>query len=316
MKHNLVFMLMLLFGVGTVSSQKVEGKLINIVQLTNDNNRYEAASFSPDGNKIAFSNEGYSGLYVMDKDGKNRRMISSAADIGYRYEWSIDSEEILVRDTRWEPAKGRLHAIWSVKLDGTREKLSEDADYLQPASWVYTKDGSKRAKIVDGKAIARPMTKVKSTAQELATVQNRPQFNKSFFLDDSKLYIVDGNGTKKLISDNEALMPSFSPDGKKIVYNQMDDICIMNSDGSGKKVIGRGFFPSWVNNNQLVFEVTTDDGHKYLSGHLFIMDINGNNKKQLTSGNEIYRYPSVSPDGKTLLFVKEKSGQLFSAQLQ
>ena len=88
--------------------------------------------------------------------------------------------------------------------------------------------------------------------------------------------VVDAEGNKKMISDKVGFCPVLSPDGKKVAYNEVDDVVVMNIDGTGKKVIGVGFNPSWVNNNQIVFEKTTDDGHTYLSGELYLANIANN----------------------------------------
>ena len=72
----------------------------------------------------------------------------------------------------------------------------------------------------------------------------------------------------------------------------------MNIDGTGKKVIGAGYNASWVNNNQIVFERTTDDGHTYLTGELYMLSIDSGKIVQLTStADKIEMNPCVSPDG-------------------
>ncbi len=316
MKHFIFTLFALFFMMGAINSQKVSGTLSNVKQLTQDAAKYENPQWSPDGKMIAFTNEGHSGLLVMNRDGANKRVLSTKEDVGYAFQWSIDSEDILVRDARWDD-NGRHRAIWSVSLAGKEIRMSEDAPYMQPAAWVYTQDGSKRAKVVDGKALPLQPLKVKAEAKaELAKLELKPSFNHSFFAQDNNLFLVDGNGKKTLLSDVELFCPVFSPDGTKIAFNRGDDVCVMNIDGTSKRVLARGFFPSWVNDNQIVFERTTDDGHVYTSGHLFIMDMNGKNQKQLTVGDDIYRYPAVSPDGKSIVFTKANTGQIFTADLQ
>jgi len=97
----------------------------------------------------------------------------------------------------------------------------------------------------------------------------------------------------------------------------MDDVCVMNIDGTGKRILGRGFNPSWANNSQIVFEKTTDDGHVYTSGELYMINVDGTNHKQLTkTGNRIEMNASVSPDGTKVAFVSFSDGQVYVADLK
>lgn len=129
-----------------------EGKISNITNLTRDGMRYENPRWSPDGAKIAFTELGYDNLYVMDATGASRVKVSSDSGVGYMFQWSADSKEILVRDTRWESSPEgmkRSHAAWAVDMTGKKVRMSEDAEYMQPASWRYSSTGAK--------SIYRPM---------------------------------------------------------------------------------------------------------------------------------------------------------------
>ena len=125
--------------------------------------------------------------------------------------------------------------------------------------------------------------------------------------------MVDINGNKKLINAGASFCPALSPDGKKVAFNQMDDVCVMNIDGTGKVVIGRGFNPCWANNSQIVFERTTDDGHTYTSGELYLATIDGASIKQITSSNLIEMQPQISPDGNKIVFTSFSDGQIYVA---
>ncbi|MFR9166389.1 MAG: TolB family protein [Dysgonomonas sp.] len=317
-KITAALLLAMMIFTGAMTAQTKEGKLSNVQKLTNDRESYENPKWSPDGTKIAFTKSGFEGLLVMDKNGQNKKTLSDATDAGYGYQWSVNNDEILIRDTRWDSQKGRLHAIWSVDLKGNKEKLSEDAAYLQPAAWKYATDGTVKAKVVDGKAIERVTKKTKTAnVASLKALQAKPNFNKSFFVDGENFYLVDENGKKNLLNDQNTYCPVFSPDGTKIAFNQNDDVYVMNIDGSNKRKLATGFYPTWVNNKQIVFELTTDDGHMYTSGDLFMINVDGTNKKQLTNTrDQIEMFPSCSPDGSKLLYVNGEDGQIYSADLR
>lgn len=317
---KILFITVAMFLTQGASAQTLkEGKLDNVTRLTNDKTMYENPRWSPDGTMIAFTGLGYDGLYITDANASFTKQVSTDLGVGYMYYWSADSREILVRDTRWEETPSgiaRYHAAWSIDLAGQKTRLSEDAEYMQPAAWRYTVNGAKSIVLEDAKVISTPQLKAlpKSTAQRVSI---DPTSNVSFVVDSENLYIINNRGVKTLINEGASFCPSISPDGTKIAFNQMDDVCVMNIDGSGKKVIGRGFSPNWVNNDQIIYELTTDDGHTYTSGELYLANADGSGVKQITSTpNLIEMQPCISPDGTKVVFTSFTDGQIYIADIK
>ena len=310
----------LLLVVAGVSGQAKRGELSNIQKITNQTGEaYENPQWSPDGSKIAYTKTGFTGLLVMDKNGSNKKTLSTASDVGYKFQWSDNNDQILMRDTRWDGSKGRVHAIWAVGMNGNAERVSEDATYLQPASWMYGQDGRMQVKLIDGKlkeATNMMQRAAKLNNPNLVKLKAKKNFNKSFFVDGENFYLVDEIGNKTLLNDKNTYCPVFSPDGTKIAFNQDDNVCVMNIDGSSKRVLSRGFYPTWVNNKQLVFERTEDDGHEYTSGDLYMINIDGSSENQITNTKHIEKFPTCSPDGSKLLFIRIDDGQVYSADLK
>lgn len=316
---KILFMSALLLTSAVSAQTLKEGKISNITNLTKDMVMYENPRWSPDGKKIAFTELGYNGLYVVDAKGANKTKISSDLGVGYMYQWSADSREILVRDTRWEntpTGMTRNHAAWSVDMKGAKVRLSEDAEYMQPAAWRYSPVGEKRIVAPDAKVIARPKLQALPKAL-VARTAALPSSKVSFYVDSDNLYKIDVNGKKTLINAGPSFCPALSPDGKKVAFNQMDDVCVMNIDGTGKVVIGRGFKPTWVNDSQIIFELTQDDGHVYTAGELYIANIDGTGVKAITSTPDLIEMnPCVSPDGTRIVFSTFTDGQIYVADLK
>lgn len=319
MKKFLFMTAALLLTQGVTAQTLKEGKLENVTRITSDAVKYENPRWSPDGSKIAFTGLGYDGLYVMNADGASKMQISADLGVGYMYQWSADSREILVRDTRWEQNGDkivRLHAAWALDLSGQKTRLTEDAEYMQPAAWRYAATGAKS--IVSSEAQVISSVKLKALPATIANqVKLSPTTNVSFIVDSDNLYVVNARGVKTLINEGASFCPALSPDGKKVAFNQMDDVCVMNIDGTNKIVIGQGFSPSWVNNDQIIYERTTDDGHTYTSGELYLAKADGTSIKQLTStGNLIEMQPTISPDGTKVLFTSFTDGQIYVADFK
>ncbi len=299
-----------------VAQNAKSGILSNVTRLTNDNVKYENPRWSPDGTKIAFTQFGYDGLYVMNANGTSKEQILTSLGVGYMFQWSADSKEILVRDTRWsKDGTIRHHAAWAVNATtGTTTRMSQDAEYMQPAAWRYT-NGVKSIIAPDTKVLKAnltPMSKTMATALATDKISNT-----SFITNFEYLYVVDELGNKRVLNEGPSFCPALSPDGKKVVFNQMDDICVINIDGTGKQILGRGFNPSWINNNQIIFEKTEDDGHEYTAGELYIMNIDGKNVKALTTtANLIEMNPCISPDGSKVVFTSFTDGQIYIADFK
>ena len=134
---------------------------------------------------------------------------------------------------------------------------------------------------------------------------------------------ADGKEIKELgeSMNGEVQIYSFSPDGKKILFNyrpnkfQATSLWIMDSDGNNKKKIAGG-------TNTEVYEARfSPDGNKiyfateenkpesaHSSWYLWVENIDGTGKKNITEDmNKNSIYFSISPDGSKIAFVVASS---------
>lgn len=286
--------MILIPGMMTAETVK-EGILTNVTRLTNDAAKYENPQWSPDGTKIAFTNFGYNNLYVMDSNGKNKKQISSDSGVGFGYEWSRDSQEILATDLRYTNVLGkrmRNQALWSISISGKKVRLTPDVKRMNQ------------------------VTKIKCAKYKSSRRAGKQQ-KVTFSCEPEGLFVVDAFGNKTLINQGASFCPSLSPNGKMVAFNHGNNVCVMNIDGSNKKVLSQGFNPVWANNSQIVFEQSKDDGHTYISSELYIMNINGTAKKALTNTPDVIELcPSISPDGTKIVYTSFSDGQVYSADLK
>lgn len=293
-----------------------EGRLEGVVQLTHDNARYEAPQFSPNGQFIAFTNYGYDNLYVMNADGSNQHRISDKKGVGFRFQWSIDSREIIGTDISYTfvgNKRQRRQAAWAFTLDGNSQRLTRDATRMKPATWRYSANGQRRVLSLDAIAIERQ----EFVPQAMVTRAAEPTANIGFICDPEGLWVVDPSGNKSLINAGPSFCPVLSPDGSCVTFNHLNDVCTINIDGSNKRILDRGFNPTWVGNTQIVYEKSTDDGHTYTSSDLFIINADGSNPRNITnSSNLMEMCPSVSPDGSMIVFTNFSNGQVYCASLK
>jgi len=168
--------------------------------------------------------------------------------------------------------------------------------------WVLNGDGTGARKIVDVGA-----------SPAWSPNGNFIAFAKGFGTGASELYLIrpDGRGERKLTScgagcakEGGDYSPSWSPDGRRIVFHRGSTLFVVNNDGSGVRELihcaKRCFYdhPAW-----------SPDGTRIAfngpNGTLFVINSDGTTLRRLYScqGRSClyFNYPAWAPDGKTLL---------------
>src|SRR5574344_493317 len=301
----------------TAQGQKT-GKLSNVERLTNDGERYINLQWSPDGSKLAFAKEGFEGgIEVLDVATKTRTKVTDVADAGIFFQWSADSKEILFRDTKWTNGE-RTHTLYVTDLKGQKQQVSQPQRYLQPASWRYAANGTKSVFTKDGKIMKQPnLPTLNASMTKSVTASKKANISTYNDADAQKFYLIDENGKQILLNNDFGLESQISPNGKKIIFNDNDYLILMDTDGKNRRDLGMGFRANWLNDNQIVYELTTDNGHVYTGGELYMVNIDGTNRVQLTNtSDKIEMYPTWNANTQKLAFISQVDGQIYVADLK
>ena len=203
--------------------------------------------------------------------------------------WSLDEKEII-----FSVQKGRMDIasnIWKMRIDRSYvQQLTNDEN-----------ENQNLAVSPDGKKIVFETTLSWEEDSEEEIITN--------------IYVmdVDGKNLVQLTNTGNDSSPSWSPDGKRIVFARCQigkggALWIMNSDGSNQVQLttdGNGARnPSWSpDGTKIAF-----NAFKNQQGDIYIINIDGTSLKQLTTDPKTDECPKWSPDGTKILFGSERSG--------
>ena len=129
------------------------------------------------------------------------------------------------------------------------------------------------------------------------------------------IWVMNADGSGKVYL-GEGKSPSWSPDGKQILYQpaNRNGFGIMNADGSGRRVVGVPDPPSyatWAPNGKIVFVSAHLGSGDILRVDLYAVNPDGSGLQRLTKGADMI-LPSVSPDGSTIAAYATKTDRLIA----
>ncbi len=258
--------------------------------------------------RIAFVShrEGNPEIYVMDADGGNQRRLTNNPDKDYSPSWSPDGKRIIFMSNR----DGHTHLIhgWS-----TYEIYVMDADGSNPQNLTNDRnDDRDPAWSPDGKRIA--------------FVSNRDGFKNAERVITHEIYVMDADGgnPQNLTNDlNNDSSPSWSPDGKRIVFSSArdghfenefgitDEIYVMDADGGNPQRLTENpkndWSPSWSPDGKRI-AFSSDRKGDLVNFEIYVMDADGENEQRLTENRVDDSSPSWSPDSKRIVFYSNVEG--------
>jgi TolB protein len=302
------------------SIASLTGGKYKIKRLTNDLFFDNAPSFSHDGKRIIFhsdtnySSEDYglqkkelrkSRIFVMSLNGENKMCLSSNEKDDFSEQFprfSHDDKKIVYEKENQNPeekdtAFNLNRDIFIKNLDtGEVRRLTDNDTY-------------------DGLASFSPSDK------RVLFMRGYPGGGSLIFIlnldtKESKSVSVKESWEEKITRRSTGLVlpyyPSFSPDGKKILFHagyENRKIFLMDEDGKNLNCLTKGqtdnFFPAFSPEGKKIVFVSGQDEEE----DLFLVDPDGANRTRLTYDGGQKKYPSFSPDGNSIVFVAKQKRQ-------
>ncbi len=255
-------------------------------------------------------------IYVMNADGSEQKQLTNAPrENGSGPSWSPDGKKIAFYSERG----GKDLSIFSIR----------EIYFMKGEIYVMNVDGSEQKRLTNNFAFDG-VSSWSLDGKKIAFVSNRDG--------NSEIYVMNADGTNQTrltFNERRDTDPSWSPDGKKIAFvstrnipediifrrDAIDDICVMNADGSEQKNLTNSFTyggasPSWSPDGKRITFMSRRDGNS----EIYVMNADGTNQTRLTFNEKskdtdpwrpsesLDVSPLWGPDGKKIAFRSYRDG--------
>lgn len=286
-------------------------KLSSLVALDGTANKgFTNPKFSPVGNFLLLTTDGYKGLYQFNFTDKSLRQLTNASNAGYEAQVSDGGKIVVFRDVEYIDSR-RYTSIKQVNTE------SGEITELAPASrekYSFNFAGGTIRIAQQHKIISRRVL-----------TDIRPIENKYVVAVEDMNLVLYVNNVRHILNpqgDGSYIWPSISPDQKHIVYtltrgnNPATYVC--NIDGTNPVSLGYLAAPQWLGNNYILGMLDLwNDGYQYTRSPLVTQCIDGSNRQiHEIEGHEVILYPAASPMGDKIAFADETGVYTLNATIQ
>lgn len=232
---------------------------------------------SPDGSQLLFSSADAQGLQFLNLNTGRVESITTATSAGRDAKWGPDGNVYYVTQSRnAQNLTLRTAYRYDVATGANTQLLAAQHGPVQPEVGTA------------GMAVNGPRKSYRS-ARNLGT-SVRTQGSK---------VILTVNGKTREFSPVESwagyLWPSLSPDGTKVLFYAAEKgAVVIDLNGHVLSMLGRIELPQWYNNDYILGQRTTDDGHQFTASHIELAKADGSFRTNLTDEGSMTFQPTTA----------------------
>ena len=275
------------------------------------------ARFSHDGKWIAFTKMQNRAQKIWVKQtsaGVEARQLTIGTTYNSWPIWSPDDQQIAFVSAR----EGKT-GIWSISVNGGPETLLAPIEGSTVRTRSWSKDGRTiyyelNSNLFGLDVVTGTTTQLTQFASQAGRVHFSisPAEDRVSYLEikngQPDIWIASLHGESPLNVTNDAEVdrsPTWHPDGRRIVFTSKRggayQVCVAFSDGAKPIQVTRGPI------DHAVMDISSDgtrllDDNSRDDAAIFAIDVNTGREAEFASGNSLKLWPTVSPDGRVVLF--------------
>lgn len=308
MKRDILFGILFLLPVFGLQAQQIN--VTGTVIIPTEESRYMAPQFSPDGEKILFTEFGYKGLWLYDLKQKALIQLNDYTGAGYEPAFTEDGKKVVFRVDEYRD--NRKYSSLAIQAIGEKKAdlLIRNVRRLSPPvllknrSLVYRKDRDVRVYNFESKM-----------ETQSATVQGIYGY-----VENQKIILIQDGTRRELapLPSRDYIWFSLSPDNTKMVFTIVGgDTYVTDAGGNILKVIEKANAPQWSPDGRwILFMMDEDDGHVITASEIWAYHLEKNRKIQITATEDIHEmYPVWSP-GMNQIAYQTDSGNIIVASVR
>lgn len=288
MKRDILFGVLFLLPVFGLQAQRID--VTGTVIIPTEESRYMAPQFSPDGDKILFTEFGYKGLWLYDLKQKALTQINDYAGAGYEPAFTDDGKKVVFRVDEYRD--NRKYSSLAIQPIGEKRAnfMIRDVRRLSPPallknrSLIYRKNSNV--------CVYNFESKMEKKSANLQGIYG--------YVENQKIILIQ-DGTRKEftpVPSGDYIWFSLSPDNTKMVFTVVGgDTYVTDAGGNILRVIEKANAPQWSPNGKwILFMRDEDDGHVITASEIWAYHLEKNRKIQITATEDVHEmYPVWSP---------------------
>ncbi len=259
---------------------------------------------SPDGNSVAFTQEGYHGIFIFNEKSGIVQLTDEPAS-GFGYSWLADNFGIIARAAKYSGPYRENQVVIYTLADKGRTPASPLSSKITVLPGVST----------SGEPFSVFENTVHSFNLSTRSLEATLPTGIAAFVENDKISVTTATGKKVIepVKGQRCINASLSPDGSKVVFEIIGgNLYVINTDGTGLVDLGKGYRGAWApDSRKIAYMVTGDDGHVITDSDIWQVNADGTAKTRLTSTSTVLEMdPAFSPDGKFIYYANINDGSI------